>query len=256
MQKGVIKKVHETVLWQFLNSTVHAKTLIMLWTVMIIVFIFCYIGVRNLTSGKPGKMQNVLEWIVDFVKNILDEAMPKEKGRPLLFYMLSLIVFIFFSNQIGILPNVTLNLFHVFNVETAKLNEIFYGPLMMSPTADINVTMGLALLSITLVVSLGIKYKGVHYFGHFFQPFKVFVLVHTIDLIAKPLTLAFRLFGNIFAGEIMMAVILMLPGIWALPGVLPLFVWQAFSVFIGTIQAYVFTVLTTAYISQAVTPDE
>jgi F-type H+-transporting ATPase subunit a len=252
----VIKKVHETVMWQFLNSTVHAKTLIMMWTVMIIVFIFCYLGVRNLTSGKPGKLQNVLEWIVDFVNGIINDNLTREQGRPLLNYLLTLIVFIFFSNMIGLFPNITFNLFEHANIETAHLNHIFAGPMLMSPTADVNVTMGLALMTITMVVFLGVKYKGKHYFGHFFQPFKVFFIIHLIDLISKPLTLAFRLFGNIFAGEVMIAVILMLPGIWVLPGVLPLVVWMAFSVFIGTIQAYVFTVLTTAYISQAVTPDD
>jgi len=70
MKKEVIKEVskEETVLWHLGNMTFHGKTLIMTWIVMAAILIFCYMGVRHLTSGKPGKMQNVLEWIVDFVK--------------------------------------------------------------------------------------------------------------------------------------------------------------------------------------------
>ncbi|WP_075363096.1 F0F1 ATP synthase subunit A [Desulfosporosinus metallidurans] len=236
--------------------TFHAKTLIMTWTAMAAILLFCYLGVRHLTSGKPGKMQNVLEWIVDFVRNLVSDNMDDEKGRPLLGYLLTLILFVFFSNMLGLIPNFTFNLFEHFHIEFAQLNKIFEGPSLQSPTADINTTASLALLTIILVVSLGIKYKGVHYFHHFIEPNPVFVLIHAIDLISKPMTLAFRLFGNIFAGEILLKVILMLPGIWVLPGIIPTTIWLAFSIFIGSIQSYVFVVLTTAYISQAVTATE
>jgi len=258
MEKGVIKEVskEETVLWHLGSMTFHGKTLIMTWIVMVAILIFCYLGVRHLTSGKPGKMQNVLEWIVDFVKNLVSDNMNYEQGRPLLGYLVTLILFVFFSNMLGLIPNFTFNLLEHYHVEFAHLNMVFEGPLLMSPTADVNTTMSLALLTIFLVVSLGIKTKGRHYFQHFVEPLKIFAIIHIIDLISKPLTLAFRLFGNIFAGEILLKVILMLPGLWVLPGVLPMTVWLAFSIFIGAIQAYVFTVLTTAYVSQAVTASE
>jgi F-type H+-transporting ATPase subunit a len=250
MEKGGKNEVHETVLWHLGSMTFHGKTLIMTWISMALIIIFCMIGVRNLTSGKPGKMQNVLEWIIDFVRNIISDNMDYEKGRPLIGYLLTLIMFIFFSNMLGLTPNFTLNLLH--NVEFAQLNHIFSTPGMMSPTADINTTAALALLTITMVVLLGIKAKGVGYFHHFVEPYKIFAIIHIIDLLAKPMTLAFRLFGNIFAGEILLGVILMLPGIYVLPGILPTVVWLAFSIFIGAIQSYVFVVLTTAYISQAI----
>jgi F-type H+-transporting ATPase subunit a len=243
----------ETVLWHLGSLTFHAKTLTMTWISMALVIIFCMIGVRNLTSGKPGKMQNVLEWIIDFVRNIISDNMDFKQGRPLMGYLLTLIVFIFFSNMLGLTPNFTFSFLH--NVEFAHLNHIFSGPLMMSPTADINTTAALALMTITMVVFLGIRTKGLGYFKHFVEPYKIFAIIHIIDLLAKPMTLAFRLFGNIFAGEILLGVILMLPGIWVLPGILPNVVWLAFSIFIGSIQSYVFVVLTTAYISQAITKE-
>ena len=250
----MIKEVHEeTIIWHLWSMSFHGKTLIMTWVVMAAMLVFCFLGVRNLTSGKPGKMQNVLEWIVDFVSTLVSDNMEPEKGRPILGYLVTLFMFVFFSNMIGLIPNFTFNFFEHFHIEFAQLNKIFEGPTLMSPTADINTTMALALLTILLVIGLGIKYKGLHYFHHFVEPYAVFSIIHVIDMIAKPMTMAFRLFGNIFAAEILIKVILMIPGIWVLGGIFPQTIWLAFSIFIGAIQAYVFTVLTTVYVSQAVT---
>lgn len=245
----MIKEVHEVILWHLGDMTFHGKTLIMTWITMILIIVFCLLGVRNLTSGKPGKMQNVMEWIIEFVGKLVSDNMDDKKGRPILPYLVTLFMFVLFSNMLGLIPNFTFNLIHT---DFAHLNEIFHGPILMSPTADINTTMALAILTMVLVVGLGIKHKGLHYFHHFVEPSPAFTIIHVIDMLSKPMTLAFRLFGNIFAGEILISVILMLPGIWVLGGSLPLVVWLAFSIFIGAIQAYVFTVLTTAYVSQAV----
>ncbi|EHQ88492.1 F0F1-type ATP synthase, alpha subunit [Desulfosporosinus youngiae DSM 17734] len=248
----------EAVIWHLGFMSFHARTLINTWLVMASVYIFCRLGVRHLTSGKPGKMQNVLEWLVDFVKKIVSDNMNYEQGRPILSYLLTLIMFVFFSNMVSVIPNLTFGLFEYFHIDFAQLNKIFEAKEYFSaaPTSDINVTAALALLTITLVLVLGVKTKGMHYFHHFFEPYKPFFIIHLIDMLAKPLTLAFRLFGNIFAGEILVKVIWMLPGISVLPGILPQVIWLAFSIFIGAIQAYVFTVLTTAYVAQAVTPSE
>lgn len=242
--------MHETILWQVGNGTLHAKTLVMTWLAMALILIFVFLGVRNLTSGKPGKLQNVLEWVVDFVRKLVSDNMDYKKGAPLLSYLITLIMFIFFSNMLGLIPNFAAPLFH--NIEFAKLNEVFYGAVLMSPTADINTTMALATLTIIMVIALGIKYKGAHYFHHFIDPHPVFLPIHLIDLVAKPMTLAFRLFGNIYAGEVLIAVILLLPGIYVFGGVLPMPIWLGFSIFIGAIQSFVFTVLTIAYVAQAV----
>ena len=253
----MIKEVdEEVILWHLGNMTFHAKTLTMTWIAMAAILIFCFMGVRHLTSGKPGKMQNVLEWILDFVKNLVSDNMDYKQGRPLMGYLVTLILFVFFSNMLGLIPNFTFNLLEHNHITFAQVDKIFEGVSLMSPTADVNTTMALALLTIILVLYLGIKTKGLHYFHHFVEPMPVFAIIHVVDLLSKPLTLAFRLFGNIFAGEILLKVILMLPGIWVLPGILPTTIWLAFSIFVGAIQAYVFTVLTTAYVSQAVTAAE
>ncbi|HWQ70749.1 MAG TPA: F0F1 ATP synthase subunit A [Desulfitobacteriaceae bacterium] len=242
----------ELILWHLGNMTFHGKTLIMTWFVMVLILIFCFMGVRRLTSDKPGKMQNVLEWIMDLVRGLISDSMDYQKGRSLLNYLVTLILFLLFSNLIGLVPNFTFNLFEHLNIEAAHLNKIFEGPTLQSPTADVNTTIALALLTITIVVIYGIKHKGLHYFHHFIEPFVFFLPINILDFVAKPLTLAFRLFGNIFAGEVLIKVILMLPGIWVFAGVLPDAAWLGFSIFIGVIQSYVFTLLTTAYVSQAI----
>ncbi|NLI91036.1 MAG: F0F1 ATP synthase subunit A [Peptococcaceae bacterium] len=246
--------MHEIITWQVGNGTVHAKTLIMTWTVMALLLIFVFLGVRNLTSGKPGKLQNILEWVVDFVRKLVSDNMDYKKGAPLLSYLVTLIMFIFFSNMIGLIPNFVAPLFK--HVEAAKLNAILGGATLMSPTADINTTLALATLTIILVIGLGVKHKGAHYFHHFIEPHPVFLPIHLIDILAKPMTLAFRLFGNIYAGEVLIAVILLLPGLAVFGGgIIPMPVWLGFSIFIGAIQSFVFTVLTIAYIAQAVAQD-
>lgn len=246
--------MHEIILWHVGNGTVHAATLVMTWITMALILVFVLLGVRNLTSEKPGKLQNVLEWVVDFVKGLISDNMDYKKGAPILTYLTTLILFVLFSNLLGLIPNILAPLFQ--NIHFAKLNEILGGPLMMSPTADVNTTLGLATLTIIMVVYFGIKYQGAKYFHHFIEPHPVFFPIHLLDFFAKPMTLAFRLFGNIYAGEVLIAVILMLPGLFVFAGgVFAMPVWLAFSVFIGVIQSFVFTVLTIAYISQAVTVD-
>lgn len=241
--------------------SVHIKPLIMTWVVLLILVAFFLLGTRKLTSGKPGKFQNLLEWIVDFVKGLVAENMDYKKAAGLLSYLVTLIVFVFFSNLIGLVPNFVAPLLK--NVTAGGLNQAFGHATLQSPTADVNVTLGLALLTIILVFAMGIKTKKGKFFKHFLEPFPFFLPIHIIDYIAKPMTLAFRLFGNIFAGETLVVLLLMLAhqaNLWlavgGTVGAIPfLAVWIAFSIFIGAIQSFVFTVLTIAYVGQAVAED-
>ena len=119
-----------------------------------------------------------------------------------------------------------------------------------SPTADINTTAALALCSSFIVWGMGIKVKGLSYFNHFLQPYKAMLVLNIFEEIAKPITLAFRLFGNIVAGEILLEILYNLP--WFVP--VP-WVWIAFSLFIGIIQAFIFTVLTANYLGMALSEE-
>jgi len=99
---------------------------------------------------------------------------------------------------------------------------------------------------------LGLYFKGFSYIKHFFQPFAPFVIINLIEELAKPITLAFRLFGNILAGEILIIILLMLVPIW-MP--IPSVIWLAFSLFVGGVQAFIFTMLSMAYLASAVKED-
>lgn len=212
---------------QFAGFTFNWETLCMTWLTMAIVILIAFLATRSL-SLVPSGWQNVVEMIVLWLHEQID-AMMGERGRFLAPFIVSLFMFLLVSNWLGLVPT------------------------MASPTNDLNTTLGLALLVIVLVHVLGIHMKGGHYIAHFFQPTPVFVVINAIEEIAKPITLAFRLFGNILAGEILIIVLLKLMPIW-MP--IPAVCWLAFSIFIGGVQAVIFTMLSMAYLANAVKSEE
>ncbi|MEP7088753.1 MAG: F0F1 ATP synthase subunit A [Nocardioidaceae bacterium] len=121
--------------------------------------------------------------------------------------------------------------------------------LLPSPTADTNLTYALALLVIIGVWTYGIRKKGIKgYLKHFLEPFPVLLPLNLIEELIKPVTLALRLFGNIFAGGIMLSLIGLIPiyVLWA-----PNLIWKLFDMFIGGIQAFIFALLTVLYFGMA-----
>ncbi len=129
------------------------------------------------------------------------------------------------------------------------LNLLGLIPGLESPTNDLNTTLSLALLVVCIVHISGLYYHGSGYIGHFFKPYAPFVIINVIEELAKPITLAFRLFGNILAGEIMIIVLVNLLPLWMpVPSVL----WLGFSIFISCVHAVIFTMLSMAYIGNAV----
>ncbi len=118
-----------------------------------------------------------------------------------------------------------------------------------APTADVNLTYALGLLVIVGVHIHSFRERGVKgYFGHYLQPYKVMLPLNVIEEIVKPFTLALRLFGNIFAGGVMIAIIGLIP-IWGFWG--PNIIWKLFDMFIGLIQAFIFALLTVIYFGMA-----
>jgi F-type H+-transporting ATPase subunit a len=178
--------------------------------------------------GIPSKLQNATEGLVEYLGNLTDETLAG-RGIALVPLAISLFVFLLISNWVGLIPG------------------------LKSPTNDWNTTLGLALMAFVLVQFFSIRKRGLgRYLWHMVvgpPPFPLTV----IDELAKPLTLSFRLYFNIFVGELMLALILLLP-VWIawFPGV----IWTLFSVFIGGVQAFIFTVLTVSYIAVAVPVDE
>jgi len=172
----------------------------------------------------PSGWQNVVEIIVNWLHTQASVTMGK-RGEFLEPFVLSLFLFLIVSNWLGLVPT------------------------LASPTNDLNTTLGLALLVIVMVHMLGFHFKGGAYLKHFFQPVAPFVIINAIEEVAKPITLSFRLFGNILAGEILIIILLKLMPIW-MP--IPSVVWLAFSIFIGGVQAFIFTMLSMAYLAVAV----
>lgn len=216
--------VRETV--RFLGLTFNVETILMTWLAMIIVITISCLAVRSLKLVPYG-WQNFIEMVVEWLQDQMD-AMMGRRGKLFAPFIVSLFLFLLVSNLLGLIP------------------------FLVSPTNDLNTTLGLALLVIFLVHFFGLYFKGGHYIAHFFQPVAPFVVINLIEEIAKPITLAFRLFGNILAGEILIIVLLHLMPVWMpVPGV----VWLAFSIFISCVHAVIFTMLSMAYLGNAVKED-
>ncbi len=208
-------------------------TIFTMWFAMLVVLAFAYISTRNL-SIIPGKLQAVSESLMRFFWGILDTmiANDNKKHVPL---VASLFLFILIANLMGQLP---LRIIHLKNGELA------------SPTNDLNLTAAMAVIVLIYYVGMGLKKKGLKFFLHEFSFTGIIMfLVELLEMITRPLSLAIRLFANIFAGEILVTVAL---GVFAY--LLPLPV-MLFEILVAFIQATVFMMLTIAYVSSA-TGDE
>jgi F-type H+-transporting ATPase subunit a len=181
----------------------------------------------------PTKLQLIWESVVGEVNRQVEDNLGRVHPyvAPL---AISLFFFILIANWLELVPS--------------KLNED--GPhLLAAPTADTNLTYALAAITIVSVWVYGIRTKGVKgYFSHFMEPFPVLLPLNILEELVKPITLALRLFGNIFAGGIMLALIGLIP-IWA--AWLPNILWKSFDMFIGGIQAFIFALLAVLYFAMA-----
>ncbi len=202
----------------------NVQTIYMSWLTMAIVAIILIAATRN-SKLVPGNLQIFVESIFDLVGSMAGENLG-EKGRKMMGpFFLTLFMYIFVGNEIGLIPQI---------FEPLHLH-------ITSPTADLNTTLGLGLLVITLVYVIGIARNGLAHFKHFFQPSIFMFPIHLLDEALKPFTMAFRLFGNIVAGEIMLVVLYQLTP-WVVPEL-----WVCFSLAIGAIQAMIFTTLGICY---------
>jgi F-type H+-transporting ATPase subunit a len=213
--------VHKVAQWAGL--TFNIDTLYMTWLSMAIVIVLAVLATRKIALV-PSGWQNVMEMVMEWLLEQLDATVGRN-GRKLAPLIITLFIFLLVSNWLGLIPGFS------------------------SPTSDLNTTLGLALMVIALVHVLGVSRRGIRYFKHFFEPYIPFVLINLIEEIAKPVTLACRLFGNILAGEVLIVVLGLL---------VPYFVptlWLAFSVFIGAVQAFIFTMLSISYLSGSLRDD-
>lgn len=208
-------------------------TIFTMWFAMTVVLLFAFIATRKL-SIIPNKLQAISEALMRFFWGILDTMIPNDNRKhvPL---VASLFLFILIANLMGQLP---LRLIHLKTGELA------------SPTNDLNLTAAMAIIVLIYYVTMGVKKKGPKFFLHEFSFTGIIMgLVEILEMVTRPLSLAIRLFANIFAGEILVTVML---GVCAY--ILPLPI-MLFELLVAFIQATVFMMLTIAYVSSA-TGDE
>ena len=226
------------VLWHLpVLGDVHADTILTTWLVMVIALAFFgWIG-ASYRSAYQSKRQVVVEGIVNYIADLASGTLGR-RGEPFVPFFIALFVFIFLLNQFGMLPFKPLGL-----------------PFGGSPTADLNTTVPLAIL---VWLATWVLFFRSH-LAHLFQPFPALVLINVIEEFSRPMTLAARLFFNIFVGELLFIIIASIVSQHIMIGplnlslaaaIFPFFI-QFFNFFVGTVQAFVFTLLAIVYMSLA-----
>ena len=235
-----------------IGSFAVTNTLLMSWLVISTLVIIAILATRKMAMV-PGKLQNILELVIEAADNMIRD-LAGSRGRTFLPLILTFFLFIMMSNLMGLLPGLTAIGFW----EKLEGHTVFV-PLLRSGNSDLNITLALGLISVIATQFYGLKYRGLYgYFKHYFHnPLSggiVFVLagigigafVGVLELISefvKIVSLSFRLFGNIYAGE---AVLTTVAGISKYIAPLP-FLMLEFLVAI--VQAAVFSLLTLVFIS-------
>lgn len=217
-------------------------------------------GARRATAGTPGMLQNFVETLVEFADSQVKDCF---HGRSKLIGPLALTIFmwVFLMNFMDLIP---------VDFLPAVASAIGVQHLRVVPTTDLNLTFALSLTVFILIIFYSLKVKGVSGFvkeltlqpfnSPFMIPFNL--LLEGVGLLAKPISLALRLFGNLYAGELIFILLALLSlhtqwpltmgtGVLAIAQVALAFVWAVFHILIITLQAFIFMVLTIVYLSLA-----
>src|SRR5437764_12579653 len=207
---------------EFMGLTFNLDTILSTLVAGAIVCGLGYYMARRATKGRPSGLQLAFEALAGWVQNQVREGMGRRVPRGVVGLCITLFAFILICNWLAALPT-----------------EHYLPP----PTADVNLVYPLALFVIVWVNVAGIRANGAgRHFGHLAKPYAALAPIEFItQYLSRPASLALRLFGNIFAGGIMVAVIGLLPPyiLW-----LPNAGWKLFDMFIGVIQALIFMLLT------------
>ena len=193
------------------------QTIYMSWLTMIIVAVVVFAATRRV-EAIPSGIQNFVEMFIEWLDKLMDANLGIEGRRMATPFVITLFLYIFVGNELGMLPSIFVQL--------------------SSPTNDINVALGLSITVAVAAYVFGCIKQGPRYFKHLVSPIALMLPLNILEELAKPLTMALRLFGNILAGEILLAVLYQL-----VPFVVPN-IWIGFSLIIGFLQAFIFTMLT------------
>lgn len=233
--------------WPVTNS-------VLLSFVALAVLVFFALLIRKKIALIPGKLQSVFELLLEEILKMMDTVLGSrhlsEKYLPLVG---TIFLFILTSNWLGLMPFIgPLGIRE--HITTAEGDGTLFVPLFRSPASDLNFTIALAIIAVFSVNFLGVLALGFrHHFGKFFtikNPILSFTgLLEFISEFVKIISFSFRLFGNVFAGEVLLVIV----GFLA-PYFLPL-PFMFLEVFVGFIQAFIFSMLTLVFISMAVSEE-
>ncbi len=218
--------IGEHITAKFLGLTFNLDTI---WSTVVAGAIVTGLGVymaRRATHRVPSRLQLAFETVVDTVQRQVESAI----GPVAPFVVplaVTLFLFILLANWLSLIPSG------------------HHPEYLPPPTADVNLTYVLALLVISWAVVVGLRRRGLkNYLRGYFKPYWYMFPINIIEQLAKPVSLSLRLFGNLFAGGIMLLLISLLPAV-----IIPPFniIWKLFDLFIGLIQAVIFALLTILY---------
>ena len=196
------------------------STVVNTWIIMAVLFLTAFLLTRRL-SDKPRGAQTFLELVVGFFYSLIDEGLGKS-GRKYLPLIGTLFIFILFLNLSWFIPN------------------------MVPPTTDLMTTAALAITTIIIVQIMGIREQGLGgYLHNFAKPIPLMLPLNILEEIVKPFSLAIRLFGNLFGEKMVTSIFFIL-----VPLLVPIPL-MALGVLMGTIQAFIFTLLTVTYLATA-----
>ncbi|SMC16850.1 ATP synthase F0 subcomplex A subunit [Desulfacinum hydrothermale DSM 13146] len=199
----------------------NATTIVMTLIIMGLLIAFGWLATRR-TGLIPNPFQIVAELFVDSFWNLTKDALDEDMAKTYFPMICSLFMFLLLCNWIGIVPH------------------------MEEPTKDLNTPLGLGIMGFFIAHYAGIKTKGFGaYIKEYFEPIFFMMPLNVIGELAKVISISFRLYGNIMGGSIIILVVSHL--VYGL--IIPPFLYGFFGVFVGTVQAFVFTMLTLVYIS-------
>lgn len=228
------------------DLTINTETIVCTWIVMFLLVLAAVAarrailsaggtGASRIDSLVPGKFQAAMEMIIEIFDDLCRETLGKERSRLYFPFIMTIFLFIWVGNILDVIPPI--------------LGVI---PDFKAPAADLNTTLGIGIVVFVVFNLSGIYYKGfIHYFAEWFSPFFFMFPLNVIGEVAKVVSLSFRLFGNIMGGGIIIIVV----GHLIHHLVLPILLDGFFGIFVGTIQAFVYTMLSLVYISVAISED-
>lgn len=209
---------------------VNLDTVIMAWLAMAVVLLVAFFIRRNL-QVYPSRFQIFGESLFDFCRSITTTTAGK-RGDEFLFFIGSLFIFILTANLLGQMP-----------LRFIQLVSNYHQGELIAATGDFNTTAALAILTLLMYFGVGIRRKGIKYFMHYLQPHWAFLPINLMEDVTRPFSLMLRLYANILVGEILSMVALSIA-----PLVLPVGV-IFLELFVAVIQAYIFAMLSSVYIS-------